>query len=217
MACSMGIGQLNNPNIIVKRKFRWLLEIQDDQGNVIVPKDYVKLSARPSIDLSEIDFLNEKSFIPGRLNSNDTTMTYYEYENSDGACHLTKWLAKHMRSDGSPFGSVPKANYILTLLDGCANELESWVLVDGILTSINFGDDYSSTECVSLELNVRYTKINYKSNSSWSDGSSLGASGITTDEWKMPDEWVVRSPIVTESPSPGERILDQFLRRTASK
>jgi hypothetical protein len=215
----MGIGQLGNPNIVVKRKFRWLLEIQDDQGNVIVPSDFVKVSARPSIDLEEIDFLNQKSFIPGRLNSNDTTITYWEYEQSDGACHLTKWLAKHVPSDGNiNLTSIPKANYILRLLDGCGNEMENWTLVDGILTSINFGElDHSSTECVSLELNVRYTKIHYKSTAPWSDGSGLGPSGIVTDEWKMPDEWVIRNPIVTESSSPGEQILDQFLRRTASK
>ena len=56
---AMGIGALVFNNTVFKRKFRFTFELQDLCGGARVPKDFVKVAARPSLTVeeTEINFL----------------------------------------------------------------------------------------------------------------------------------------------------------------
>lgn len=224
----MGIGKLGDPSIVFKRKFRWTLYITDSQtGEMIVPRMFVKTSTRPQLNIeeTEINFLNQKQWIPGANNWQTTTMTAYDVSNQDGEAGqaLYSYIGQLYSQSNQALmhNSTAKANYVLELWDGCGCLMEGWKMKDGFITSLKFGElDYTSSECVDIEMDVRYTNIEYISYcvGTTPPGGAPYLNDVVGvwDKWKMPDEWIIKNPIM-ESSSPAERILDQFLRRTASR
>lgn len=162
----MGIGKLGEDYIIHKRKFRWLFTIQTCNGQI--PPYFVKTAARPDITIedTEINFLNEKTWIPGKATWEPINVTYYDIATDDNI-DLWGWLAsvydftsdcRHMNSRRSSYAGVG----ILVLLDGCGNRLEKWVFGDMWPTSVKFGDlSYADNETVDIELTLRYSKVSY--------------------------------------------------------
>ncbi len=220
MSINMGIGQLGSPNLVIKRKFRWTLEIQDQfTGGVIVPAAFVKMAARPnlSIEETETNYLNTKSWIPGKCSWEEMTVTYFDTDSNEMK-PLWEYLAPQYQAQPPQYH---KAGYILKLYDGCGYCMEEWRLHDGMVTAINFGElDHSSSELVTVEMTVRYSKVEYKSHCpsypGFADPPYGGIMATKEPDWTMPEDWIIKTP-VTESSSPGERVLDQFLRRMASK
>lgn len=78
----MGLGALANPGLVFKRKFRWTLAIQFCLTGTIqtVPEEFVKVGARPQLDVeeTEINYLNGKFWIPGKVTPQTMTVTYYD-------------------------------------------------------------------------------------------------------------------------------------------
>ena len=90
----MGIGRLGFQNTVFKRKFRFTFELEDICGGKKVPKHYVKVASRPnlSIEETEINFLNAKTWIPGKASWETMTVTYggdryktFKPHNTEGA------------------------------------------------------------------------------------------------------------------------------------
>lgn len=179
MACSraavggtgMGIGRLGDDDILHKRKFRFLLEIYFCNYGRYVPPHFVKTAARPdiTIDETEINFLNEKTWIPGKGAWEQVTITYNDVATDDNI-ELFSWLAtvydfvddtcRHQNARRSDYSG----NMFLYLLDGCGNMLETWYMGDAWPTSVKFGDlDYASSDICDIELSVRYSKVRYTS------------------------------------------------------
>ena len=221
----MGLGKLGDSNIVFKRKFRWTLYIMDpNTGEMIVPRMFVKTATRPQVNIeeTEIDFLNQKQWIPGANNWQTTTVTAWNVQQDDAGQALYDYIGQlYNQSNQALMPAHSKANFILELWDGCGNLIEGWKMKEGFITSLKFGElDYTSSEEVDIEMDIRYTNIEYIS---YCDGKTpvgdrqhLNDVVGVWDKWKMPDEWVIKSPL-REFSSPGERILDQFLRRTASR
>jgi len=82
MAQNMGIGPLGFRNLIFKRKFRFTFEVQGICGDSSrsVPPHFVKVAARPnlSIEETEINFLNAKTWIPGKAAWETINVTYID-------------------------------------------------------------------------------------------------------------------------------------------
>ena len=167
---SMALGKLGSQDLIFKRKFRWTFKIEETcAGNI--PEHYVKVAARPSLTVeeTEINFLNAKGWIPGKASWETITVTYYDVAKGDGSDNLWNWLASVYnfgKEKPSNQGSTRK-NYagkgILTLYDGCGKGVEEWTMEDLWPQAINFGDlDYSSSEECSIELTLRYSKVQYE-------------------------------------------------------
>lgn len=166
----MGIGQLGFSNLVFKRKFRYTFELFDICGSDSVPKHYVKLAARPnlSIEETEVNFLNAKTWIPGKAAWETITVTYIDVATED-VRPLFRWLASvydftdpvqlsqgSMREDYS-------ATAVIKLYDGCGNSLETWTLKDVWPTGVNFGDlDYASSDEATIELTLRYSSVAYE-------------------------------------------------------
>lgn len=166
----MGIGRLGNSDLVFKRKFRWTLRWEGFCNGRKVPEHFVKLAARPSLTIeeTEINFLNAKTWIPGKGTWETITVTYYDVNTQDNI-DLYTWLAavydfarpgqlnQGRRSDYAAIGT-------LTLYDGCGASMEEWKLKDAWPQSINFGDlDYSNSEEVTIELTIRYSQVEYTS------------------------------------------------------
>lgn len=175
MPINMGLGRLGGDNVIHKRKFRWTFEVNREGGDGFrVPASFVKMAARPNlaIEETEINFLNAKTFIPGKGTWEQITITYYDVSIQGGGSGneaLWSWLAsvynfidplKLTQSSRRPcYGGTG----ICTLYDGCGNGLERWSLFDCWPTSVNFGElDYSSSEEATIEVQLRYANVKYE-------------------------------------------------------
>jgi hypothetical protein len=167
----MGIGRLGDQDIIMKRKFRWVMSILYCSGQRLVPASFVKTAARPSVTIEEIEinFLNAKTWIPGKASWETITVTYYDVNATENT-ELLSWLASvydftdptclHMNSKRQDYAGQG----ILHILDGCGNIMEQWVLDDMWPTSINFGDlSYDTSEVCEIELTLRYSQVQYTS------------------------------------------------------
>lgn len=168
-ANGMGIGRLGGEDIIHKRRFRWVFGIEFCEGRQ-VPASFVKTASRPSITIeeTEINFLNEKTWIPGKATWEAITVTYYDVSANDNM-ELWSWLAsvydftnrecRHMNSKRKDYAGIGH----LVLLDGCGNWMEKWTLKDMWPSAIKFGElDYSSSEVVEIELTLRFSQVQYE-------------------------------------------------------
>lgn len=172
---NIGVG---DNNVIFKRKFRWTFEVESIGGcEFRVPAHFCKLAARPNISIeeTEINFLNDKTWIPGKAAWESITITYLDVggvglqdEGQLGVRGIYQWLAAvyDFTGQGQPRRgmSSKRAGYsgkgTLKLYDGCGNTMETWILEDCWPQAINFGDlDYSSSDTVDIELTIRYSKV----------------------------------------------------------
>lgn len=169
----MGIGLLGSPNIVFKRKFRWTFQIiAGAEGGVDVPPDYVKVAARPNwtTEETEINYLNAKTWIPGKTTLETITVTYIDVAGAGavGNQQLYNWLATvynftapeqlNCASQAKDYAGTG----VLVMYDGCGSPLESWELGNCWPTSVNFQDlDYSSSDNAEIELTLRYSTIAY--------------------------------------------------------
>jgi len=179
MACvkNMGLGKLGAAGKVAdlrfKRKFRWTFTVEEVCGGGIIGESYVKLASRPNltIDETEINFLNGKTWIPGKAAWETITVTYYDVSTSDnlGSVQtLWQWLATNYNFlDPACLsqGSV-RADYAgkatLKLYDGCGSTLETWILQDVWPQAVNFGDlDYATSDECNIELTLRYSDVQY--------------------------------------------------------
>jgi hypothetical protein len=171
---NMGIGLLGAANTLLKRKFRFLFGItfctSTTQTQQQVGASFVKTASRPDITIedTELNFLNEVSWIPGKAKWETITVTYYD---AAGAANvgLFSWLASvYNFTNGCAFMSTKPQDYSgiasLVMLDGCGVPLEQWVLNNVWPTSIKFGEvDYSSSDIAEVELTLRYSQVQYQS------------------------------------------------------
>lgn len=180
---TMGLGLLGGADVIFKRKFRWGLEINTCRGQV--PEELVKLASRPNISIeeTEINMKNAKTWIPGKASWETITVTYYDIVNGGAPIlNLYSWLATiydfsdpngiqgqlnmvdHKGNGQQGTGSGYAGKAVLRLYNGCGDELEKWEIKDAWPQAINFGDlDYSSSEEVTIELTLRYSDVSYTS------------------------------------------------------
>lgn len=178
---NMGIGLLGTA--LLKRKYRWLFEVYNIGGAnspVNISGSFVKVANRPQLEVeeTELNFLNGKTWIPGKATFQQLSVTYYDVAASAGGdaasniSALFTWLNRVYNFSNlnggitATQGNSP-AEYCgkgkLTMLDGGGFPLEQWTLINCWPVSINFGDlDYSSSEECTIELNLRYSYALYE-------------------------------------------------------
>ena len=177
----MGIGPVGvgDPNVVFKRKFRWTLEVAGGSGNCAfyVPAYFVKVAARPNLSFeeTEINFLNDKTYIPGKVTWESITVTYIDVAGTlsgpaaGGNLGLYTWLTnvfdftaptrKFMNSTRLQYAGVAT----LKLWDGCGSLLEQWQLLDAWPQAIDFGElDYTSSDTVDISLTLRYSQVSFQ-------------------------------------------------------
>jgi hypothetical protein len=167
----MGIGKLGRPDIVIKRKFRWTLEINTPFGQV--PRHYVKTSGRPQLDIdeTEINFLNGVTWIPGKGKWQPLSCTYIDVADAEMA-KLYSWVATvYDFSQQNPIDHIPQSEKTgwngtaeLIMYDGCGNPIDKFTLRSCWPQSISFGDlDYSDSAEVTIDLTLRFSEVSYQS------------------------------------------------------
>jgi hypothetical protein len=171
---NMGIGTLGFNNLVFKRKFRYTFEVINICGSTNVgtgiPAHFVKLAARPSLTIeeTEINYLNGKTWIPGKASWETITVTYIDAAVTE-LQPLYNWLASvYNFSDpvGLSMGSQRQdytAIGVIYTYDGCGTPLEEWVLQDMWPQAINWGElDMGDSELLTIELTLRYSDVQYQ-------------------------------------------------------
>lgn len=176
----MGIGTVGvgDPNVTFKRKFRWTLDINGyGQCPFRVPPYFVKVAARPNISFeeTEINFMNDKTWIPGKASWEAITVTYMDVagnltgDAAGGNLGLYNWLTNvfDFTRTSRKFMNSKRRNYAgvatLVLWDGCGTPLETWTLSDAWPQAVNFGDlDYTSSDTVDIEITLRYSQVSFQ-------------------------------------------------------
>lgn len=168
----MGLGKIGGPDIIAKKKHRFTFRIDGVCGGIgAVPEHFVKSASRPSqtIEATEINFLNAKTWIPGKPTWEEITVTYYDFATLDNM-GLWNWIASinditdpvnyQMASKRSDYAG----SATLKMFDGCGTILEQWILNDVWPTAIKFGDlAMDSSDVAEIELTLRYSQVSYTS------------------------------------------------------
>lgn len=166
----MGIGRLGGSELVFKRKFRWTFEVQNTCGGN-VPAWFVKVASRPQLQIeeTEVNYLNGKTWIPGKGAWQTMDVTYYDVAAQENQA-LWSWIASvyqfndPVRLKQGSKRSDYAGRGILTMYDGCGTSLEKWVLNDMWPTTINFNDlDYSATDICEITLTLRFSGVDYKS------------------------------------------------------
>jgi hypothetical protein len=168
----MGLGKLGLPTTRFKRKFRWTFAL-DVCGGKKVPEWFVKSGARPNLEIEEqeINFLNAKTWIPGKGTWQTINIVYYDViaAGEDAVSALLSWLASvydFTNPEQLNMGATTQdysGTGTLTLYDGCGSPMEIWTLKDAWPTGVDFGElDMSSSEECTISLTLRYTKVKYQ-------------------------------------------------------
>jgi len=171
---NMGIGVLGAGDTLLKRKFRFLFGIEFCIGSANASRrvgaSFVKMASRPDITIedTELNFLNETTWIPGKAKWETITVTYYDAAGANSA-GLFSWLAtvydftsecRFMASKPNDYSGVAH----LVMLDGCGYPLEEWKMRNLWPTSVKFGEvDYGSSDFAEVELTLRYSQVEYRS------------------------------------------------------
>ena len=167
----MGLNQLGeNPDLIIKRKFRWTFEATTCGGNQIPPY-YLKSASRPELTMDEtqIDFLNGRMWIPGKATWAEMPVTFIDVAAPDFA-PLWGWLSSVYQFDvpASLQMNTKPAEYqgtaYIYLYDGCGNIIEEWTLNNCWPKSYKFGElAYENSEVCTIEVSLRFWNVTYAS------------------------------------------------------
>jgi hypothetical protein len=172
MAQPMGIGHVGQPGTIIKRKFRYTIQFTGPWGQV--PEHYVKVAARPQLEIDELEvqFLNASTWIPGKGRWQPLNITYIDVAGSEMQ-GLYDWAATiyDFQKYGEQGTDLPQSERsgwegtgLLSLYDGCGTPVEKWTLKGCFIQAINFGDlDYSSNDECTIEVTIRYDRASLES------------------------------------------------------
>lgn len=171
---NMGIGKLGSGNLIYKRQYAYtfsVINLCSGNGTTKIGESFVKMASRPSWDTEEtqIDFLNAKTFIPGKTTLDTLTVTYYDVASVDQR-PLWSWLASvynfndPVRMPIASKASDYSGTGIIVMYDTVGTPLEQWVLLNCWPKSVKFGElANDSNDIATIELTLRYTGLQYKS------------------------------------------------------
>lgn len=174
-ASGMGINSngIGDPGTVFKTKFRWSFEAEGKDCQWKINPHFVKVANRPSISFEEIEvnFLNDKTWVPGKPTWEPITVTFLD-SNRGNSDAVISWVSSIYDFNYGGGGGASKkmsskitgytGTVVLTLYDGCGTVTESWILKDAWPQASNFNDlDYSSSEIADLEVTLRYSQVAY--------------------------------------------------------
>jgi hypothetical protein len=164
MARKMGFDfGLENPDLCVKQKHRWLFQIPDISASGIKSIPPSK-AARPGISFTEhtMPHLTENIIFPGRPEWK--TINLVLYETKHGEKHpIFNWLKEIYDPNKGTYTASCDGfkKYIASLVhyDGCGNVIEIWLFENIWPQNIEFGDvDMASADIITCDLTMRYDR-----------------------------------------------------------
>ena len=135
--------------VVFKRKFRYVFEGRDADGNIVFPSNYVKINGRPSFGKMAVADENGGCLVdvPGEFGFSQFLCMFESSEQVD---------AEYARYQ--EFEKVVSAT--LKVYDGCGNVLEFWD-IEGIRLSLS-GEDRQDEYSIVADWHVSYASLKYQ-------------------------------------------------------
>lgn len=125
----------------LKRQHRFILRFPSDLG---INEWFVESTSRPSIKIgeTEIPFLNTSTWVAGRFTWDQINVKFRDPIGPSAAQALMEWVRLHAESVTGRMGYAAgyKRNVDLEMLDPTGVVVEKWILVNTMLTAVNFGN-----------------------------------------------------------------------------
>jgi hypothetical protein len=148
---------------LCKRKFRWLLKIEDISAQGVRSLPPLK-SARPSLSFGEmrVNHPNERIYLPSTPEWKPINLILYDVKN-DGDHPIFEWLKRIYDPETGEYqpsvGTDFYQDAILELYDGCGKPVERWIYEQAWPQNADFGDlDMGNSDVLTCDLTLRYAR-----------------------------------------------------------
>jgi len=139
-----------------KRKNRFIMSFND----LGINEWFVESTSRPSLTINStaIDFLNTKTYVAGKYEWGEISVTFRDPIGPSASQALMEWVRLHAESVTGRMGYAAgyKRDIFLSLLDPTGVVIEKWVLKNTFLTKVDFqGLSYSEDGLVTIQASLR--------------------------------------------------------------
>jgi hypothetical protein len=139
-----------------KRKNRFIMSFND----LGINEWFVESTSRPSLTIGStaIDFLNTKTYVAGKYEWGEISVTFRDPIGPSASQALMEWVRLHAESVTGRMGYAAgyKRDIFLSLLDPTGVVIEKWVLKNTFLTKVDFqGLSYSEDGLVTIQASLR--------------------------------------------------------------
>jgi hypothetical protein len=156
---------LEDPNLCLKRKFRWLFripQVSSEGANTLPPEK----GARPSLSFKEVEaqHLNEVIYFPGKPDWKPINLTLYDLKKNNNP--IIEWLKQMYDPQSGAWkigygggGQFKKDSATLEMYDGCGGIIESWTFENVWPNNIEWGElDMADSNYITVDLTLRYDR-----------------------------------------------------------
>jgi hypothetical protein len=140
-----------------KRANRFILRFPSSLG---INEWYVTTASRPKAKINsvQIPFLNTSTFVAGRFDWEEISVTFKDPIGPSASQALMEWFRLHAESVTGRMGYAAgyKKDIELEMLDPTGVVVEKWILQGTFLTNLDFGSlDYNSDAIASITCSLR--------------------------------------------------------------
>ena len=155
MAETLSVTEMIPNKFEPKRKNRWVFAIEGIDAFI------VKSAARPSFSIGEqeINFINAKRYIAGKLTFDTMSVTLHDPIAPSGAQQVMEWIRTHYESVSGRAGYADfyKRDCQLKMLDPVGTVVELWDIKGAFLTNASYGDlSYDDEAPTEISLTIRF-------------------------------------------------------------
>jgi hypothetical protein len=158
------MGMMNLNGLVVKRKFRWMAEIQDSYGNTLLENSLVKISNRP--DWYPPHIIHDPD-VPDKYRESEFNLNFINLPVNDIQL-LADYCYPKSKQDVTT--SSPKKyvepmtptdiKAVLRLYHWDASVLEEWVVNHAFIQSFDFGISYQCSDHEDISITIRHSSRN---------------------------------------------------------
>ena len=155
MAETLSVTEMIPNKFEPKRKNRWVFAIEGIDAFIL------RTASRPSFSINEqeINFINAKRYIAGKMTFDQMNVTLHDPIAPSGAQQVMEWIRTHYESVSGRAGYADfyKRDCQLKMLDPVGTVVELWDIKGAFLTNANFGDlSYDGEDPADISLTIRF-------------------------------------------------------------
>tara|TARA_Y100000114_G_scaffold156943_1_gene186168 strand:+ start:1383 stop:1871 length:489 start_codon:yes stop_codon:yes gene_type:complete len=155
MAETLSVTEMIPNKFEPKRKNRWIFAIEGIDAFIL------KSASRPtfSIGEQEINFINAKRYVAGKLTFDTLSVTLHDPIAPSGAQQVMEWIRTHYESVSGRAGYADfyKRDCQIKMLDPVGTVVELWDVKGAFLTNASYGDlSYDAEDPADISLTIRF-------------------------------------------------------------
>lgn len=155
MAETLSVTEMIPNKFEPKRKNRWIFAIEGIDAFIL------KSASRPtfSIGEQEINFINAKRYVAGKLTFDSLSVTLHDPIAPSGAQQVMEWIRTHYESVSGRAGYADfyKRDCQIKMLDPVGTVVELWDVKGAFLTNASYGDlSYDAEDPADISLTIRF-------------------------------------------------------------